>query len=206
MIIDLRDYTTQPGARDALIERCERSFFPEQTRLGARLLGVFRDADRDDRFVWLRAMPDLATRQRVLTDFYVDGELWKSQRNEVNGWIADSDNVLLMRPASVFATPAEASTPTVVAMYSCIANAAPANAVALLRDVATQIVAAGGRLLVLLATDPVPNNFPRHAIRSGEQGFVWLASFAGARSASRAVNLAGVEQRNLLPAQSSWLR
>lgn len=56
MIIDLRDYTTAPEKRDLLIERCEREFFPEQTRLGARFIGVFRDADNPDRFVWLRGI------------------------------------------------------------------------------------------------------------------------------------------------------
>ena len=57
MIIDLRDYTTNPGMRDALIERCESLFFPEQERLGATIVGLFRDAADENRYVWLRAAP-----------------------------------------------------------------------------------------------------------------------------------------------------
>lgn len=35
MIVDLRDYTTTPGARDRLIERCEARLFDEPVRPGA---------------------------------------------------------------------------------------------------------------------------------------------------------------------------
>ena len=128
MIIDLRDYTTAPQKRELLIERCEREFFPEQTRLGARFVGVFRDADNSDRFVWLRGMPDLATRQRVLTAFYADGEMWKAARDEVNSWIADSDNVLLLRAASAWAV--NATTPSVVASREAMAANARAGGAA----------------------------------------------------------------------------
>ncbi len=43
MIIDLRDYTLKPNTRDQFIERCETLLFPEQKRLGATILGTFRD-------------------------------------------------------------------------------------------------------------------------------------------------------------------
>ena len=56
MIIDLRDYTTTTGKRDLLIDRCESLLFDEQIQLGAKLLGIFRDAENPDRFVWLRGM------------------------------------------------------------------------------------------------------------------------------------------------------
>ena len=208
MIVDLRDYTTAPQKRELLIERCEREFFPEQARLGARFIGVFRDADNPDRFVWLRGMPDLETRQRVLTAFYSDGEIWKAARDEVNRWIADSDNVLLLRAASGWAVDVDASreaaAPSVVGMYTYVSRTPIADAVALLREVAQEIERVGGRLLVTLATDPVENNYPRHAIRTGETGFVWFASFAPEQDCK--LRLDGVEQRRLLPTAQSWLR
>ena len=202
MIIDLRDYTTAPGARDALIERCENLFFPEQTRLGARFLGVFRDAEDANRFVWLRAMPDLDIRQRVLTAFYSDGELWKSQRDEVNGWIADSDNVLLLRAVSGWARNDAAQ--SLVAMYTCVSREPLADTVSLLRNVASEIERLGGTLLVTMATDPSDNNYPRHAIRTGETGLVWFASFAA--GADCALRVDGIVQRRLLPTGQSWMR
>lgn len=204
MIIDLRDYTTAPEKRDLLVERCERLFFPEQTRLGARFVGVFRDAESPDRFVWLRGMPDLDTRQRVLTAFYSDGDLWKAHRTEVNSWIADSDNVLLLRAASGWAANANATAPSVVGMYTHTRREPIKDAVDLLREVAHEIERIGGRMLVTFATDPVENNFPRHAIRTGEAGFVWFASFPPELDCTLRVD--GIEQRRLLPAGQSWLR
>lgn len=202
MIIDLRDYTTAPDKRDLLIDRCEREFFPEQTRLGARVIGTFRDADNPDRFLWLRGMPDLDARQRVLTAFYADGLMWKGARDEVNGWIVDSDNVLLLRAASGWA--ANATTPSVVGMYTYVSREPINDALTLLRDVAYEIERIGGRMLVMLVTDPAENNFPRHAIRTGEAGFVWFASFPPGQDCTLCVN--GIEQRRLFATGQSWLR
>ena len=204
MIIDLRDYTTSPGARDRLIERCEALFFPEQERLGATLVGSFRDADDPDRFVWLRGMPDLATRQRVLTEFYSDGEMWKANRDEVNTWIADSDNVLLVRPTSDLAPSATGT--SIVGMYAHVEPVplSPATIAQLNDEVSTAIAVSGGRLLVTLATDPSENNYPRHPIRSGEFGLVWFATFEPDRY--RPLGLRSVEVRRLLPTPRSRMR
>ena len=191
MIIDLRDYTTTPGNRDRLIEACERLFFPEQERLGATILGAFRDGDDPDRFVWLRAMPDMETRKRVLTEFYTDGAMWREHRDEVNSWIADSDNVLLARPEGEIAPSATGA--SVVGMYARLGPARRGESDVRVPDT---IAAAGGRLLVTLAVEPVENNYPRHPIREGEQGFVWLATFAPN----------AVVERRLIPTPTSRLR
>ncbi len=105
MIIDPRDYTLKPNTRDQFIERCETLLFPEQKRLGATILGTFRDANNPNSIVWLRAMPDMAERKRILTAFYSKGEVWKANRREVNSWIVDSNNVLLVKPVSDLMTP-----------------------------------------------------------------------------------------------------
>jgi hypothetical protein len=191
MIIDLRDYRTTPGNRDRLIEACERLFFPEQERLGATILGSFRDGDDPDRFVWLRAMPDMETRQRVLTEFYTDGAMWREHRDEVNSWIADSDNVLLMRPVGEIAAPATG--PSIVGMYARIGEKRMGQDAATVPDT---ISAAEGRLLATFVIDPVENNYPRHPIREGERGHVWLATFAPG----------ALVERRLLPTGTSRLR
>jgi hypothetical protein len=200
MIIDIRDYRLVPGTRDRLIERCETLLFDEQERLGAKFLGGFRDADDPDRFVFLRAMPDLDTRKRVLTAFYGGGEMWRANRDEVNTWIADSDDVLLVHPVSEFAAPATG--PSVVGMYSRVGRQPLADPAALRREVEAAITAAGGRLLVTLETDPAENNYPRHPIREGEHGLVWFATFA----AYRPLAVAPVTQRRLVPIASSRMR
>jgi NIPSNAP protein len=200
MIIDIRDYRLAPGKRDQLIERCETLLFDEQERMGARFVGSFRDADDPDRFVFLRAMPDLETRKRVLTAFYSDGEMWRDNRDEVNSWLVDTDDVLLVHPVSEFAAPATG--PSVVGMYARVGKQPLAGADELRLDVEAAIAAAGGRLLVTLETDPAENNYPRHPIREGEHGLVWFATFA----AYRPLALAGVVQRRLLPTARSRMR
>jgi NIPSNAP len=200
MIIDIRDYRVVPGTRDLLIERCETLLWDEQERLGAKFLGGFRDADDPDRFVFLRAMPDLDTRKRVLTAFYSDGEMWRTNRDEVNTWIADSDDVLLVHPVSEFAAPATG--PSVVGMFSRVGKQPLGDAAAVRREVEAAITDAGGRLLVTLETDPAENNYPRHPIREGEHGLVWFATFA----AYRPLAVASLAQRRLLPIASSRMR
>ncbi len=200
MIVDLRDYTLTPGCRDRMIEFFEGVALDEQERLGATMLGSFLDADDPNRWVWLRACPDLDARKRILTAFYTDGALWKERRDEVNRWIVDSDNVLLLRPRSELAPPAQGD-PT-VGMYPHLGSAPPADATALDRDVRAAIAAAGGRPLVTFATDPAENNYPRHPIRTGEHGLVWLATF----TSYRALSLDGVAQRRLIPTRRSRLR
>src|SRR5262249_49720612 len=194
--------TSSAGARDRLIERAEEMLFPEQERLGARFVGSFRDARSPVRFVWLRAMPDLPTRQRVLTALYSDGDMWRAPPDEGHNWIADSDDVLLVRPISEWAPPATG--PSVVGMYGHLERRplSPGAADGLARDVAAAVAAAGGRLLVTLATDPAENNYPRHPIRTGEHGLIWLATFA----TYRPLELSSVEQRELSPTAGSRLR
>ncbi len=202
MIVDLRDYTLTPGCRDRMIEFFERVALDEQERLGATMLGSFLDADDPNRWVWLRACPDLDARKRILTAFYTDGALWKERRDEVNRWIVDSDNVLLLRPRSELAPPAQGD--TTVGMYTHLGSAPPADATALDRDVRAAIAAAGGRPLVTFATDPAENNYPRHPIREGEHGLGWFATFAADRH--RPLALASVAQRRLLPSATSRMR
>jgi hypothetical protein len=202
VIVDLRDYTTRPGGRDKLIERCETLLFPEQQRLGASFPGVFRDLDDPDRMVWLRAMPDLPTRARVLTAFYTDGAMWKANRREVNSWIADSDDVLLVRPASDFAPPATA--PSEVGMYTRIRRTpwTATEITAARTEVEGAIAQAGGRLSVTFVTEPAKNNYPRHRIRTGEHGLVWFASWP----TWQALPVADLAQRRLAPTTGSRLR
>jgi hypothetical protein len=162
---------------------------------------VFRDADDPNRFVWLRGMPDMETRKRVMTAFYVNGDLWKANRAEVNSWIVDSDNVLLVRPVGEFGSPAAGA--SVVGMYSGVGK----DVVVSERrrtEIVSAIAAVGGRSLATFVVDPVANNFPRHPIRIGESGMVWFASFDPERCPS--LGIAGVEERRLLPTTKSKLR
>ena len=202
MIVDIRDYTHVPGGRPKMIERFEAMFMDEQERLGARMLGVFLDADDDTKAVWLRAMPDLDTRQRVLTQFYAEGEMWRKNRDEVNSWFVDTDNVLLVHPLGELAAPATGD--TTVGMYTHVGRTplAAETATKLRREVEGAITAAGGRLIATFETDPAENNYPKHPIREGEQGLVWFATFGSYTPLA----ITSVQQRRLIPTKRSRMR
>ena len=52
-VVELRQYTLHPGARDTLVRLFDAHFVESQERCGMRVIGQFRDLDDPDRFVWL---------------------------------------------------------------------------------------------------------------------------------------------------------
>ena len=98
-IVELRQYTLHPGQRDVLIEFFDREFVESQEALGMKVIGQFRDLDNPNRFVWLRGFQDMPSRAQALKDFY-GGPVWKAHREAANATMIDSDNVLLLHPAT----------------------------------------------------------------------------------------------------------
>ncbi len=95
MIVELRQYTHQPGRRDEFVELFEGPLYDPLEAAGMDIIGVFGDLDDSDRTVWLRSFPDMAARLAALEDFY-NSDLWWSHRDAVNATLVDSDNVLLL--------------------------------------------------------------------------------------------------------------
>jgi hypothetical protein len=194
-IVELRQYTLQPGARERFVELFEREFIEAQEQLGYTVIGQFRDLDDANRFVWLRAFPDMETRARALTAFYVaPSAAWKAHREEANAMIIDSDNVLLLhatRPTAEFAlddvkrAPIGASRdPDGLLVATIYYLDAPADAEFIEffeRDVANALDAAGIRISAYFATETAPNNFPRLPVRQNEPVFVWFTWYRDAR-------------------------
>ena len=98
-IVELRQYTLHPGKRDVLIDLFDREFVESQEALGMKIIGQFRDLDDPNRFVWLRGFRDMPSRAQALEDFY-GGPVWKAHREAANATMIDSDNVLLLHPAT----------------------------------------------------------------------------------------------------------
>ncbi|MBK8544347.1 MAG: NIPSNAP family protein [Caulobacteraceae bacterium] len=98
-IFEFRDYTLHAGQREALIDLFEREFIEPQEALGAHVRAIFRDLERPDRFVWLRSFADAQSRFTALDGFYT-GPIWQKHRAAANATIADSDNVMQLRPLS----------------------------------------------------------------------------------------------------------
>jgi len=76
---------------------------------GMKVIGTFREPSEPDRFTWLRGFNDMEARAKGLNDFYF-GPVWKAHRDAANACIADSDDVLLLRPARAGADAAATGT------------------------------------------------------------------------------------------------
>jgi hypothetical protein len=98
-IVDLRQYTLYPGTREGFVELFDREFVETQEAAGMRIIGQFRDLGDPNRFVWLRGFPDMPSREKALTNFYVHGAAWKAHSEIARSKMIDSTDALLLRPA-----------------------------------------------------------------------------------------------------------
>jgi hypothetical protein len=197
-IVELRQYALRPGRRDELIDLFDSKLVEPQEADGMSVIGQFRDLDRPDRFVWLRGFPSMDARRASLEAFYT-GPVWKAHSKAANATMLETDDVLLLRPASPdFAFRLDRSTRAtdacgegpglVTATILDLDGADPAQAVERVEP------PEGGSLLGCLVTEPSPNTFPALPVREDENVLVW---FAGYRD-RRALDLALRETRQLL--------
>jgi hypothetical protein len=197
-VFELRQYTLRPQQRDVLIGLFEDEFVETQEATGMRIVGQFRDADRPDRFVWIRAFPDMVVRQHALTSFY-QGPVWKAHGKRAAATMIDASDVLLLRPVEppngfdnppATRAPIGASTLPGSVVTATIYPLEPVGA----RDfgaffqstVRPALRNAGIIPLATFETETAPNNYPLLPVREGETVFVWFASFesAAARAAA----------------------
>jgi hypothetical protein len=202
-IVELRQYTLRPRQRDVLIELFDREFVEPQEELGMAILGQFRDLDDPNRFVWLRAFPDLETRAERLQSFY-SGSTWRTHAATANATMVDVDNVLLLRPAtpdSGFALPAERrawpNDSTLVATIHYRDRPFDAEFVEHFQRTADE---RSVDPIALLWTEYGENGFPALPVRTGIHAFVWFA-----RGQADLVDLP-TERLRLAPTPRSLLR
>lgn len=180
-IVELRQYTLHPGTLSAFTALFEREFVGPQEALGIRIIGIFRDLDDPDRFVWLRGFESMAARGAALPAFY-GGPVWHAHRDAANSKMLDSDNVLLLRPASPggsFAPPAPAGAPGVIlAAIHYLSDPLLADFAAFFdARMVPEIAREGAHLVGTFTSETSPNNFPRLPVREGDRVFAWLARF-----------------------------
>jgi hypothetical protein len=188
-IVEFRQYTLHPGARDTLIELFDREFIESQEELGMKVIGQFRPLDDPDRFIWLRGYPDMQTRARALAAFY-DGPIWAQHRDVANATMIDSDNVLLLRPAGQgrgFALDRERPPPgstrvpdglVVATIYYLKRSVADQFTDFFDSELMPALRSAGASILAVFVTEEMPNNFPRLPVREGVRVLVSFAAFA----------------------------
>ncbi|MCE7009714.1 NIPSNAP family protein [Kibdelosporangium philippinense] len=119
MIVELRQYTLKPGARDTLVDIFEKHFIHTQQAVGITLIGLFYDLDNPDKFVWLRGFEDMEQRRNALIAFYEQGEAWRTHGRAANATMIDSDDVLLLEPLGELPKEAE------YGQYTAIASPQP---------------------------------------------------------------------------------
>ena len=191
-VVELRQYTLHPGMRDVLIDLFEREFIESQEAVGITVIGQFRDLDDPNRFVWLRGFRDMTARAQSLQAFY-GGRIWKQHRDAANATMADSDDVLLLRPATARSgfSPVGSERPprgvprahaglVVAGIHSLETLPASAFIDYVEHELTRALTDSGGVVLACLVTDNSPNDFPALPVREGEDVFVWFAGFADA--------------------------
>lgn len=190
-VLELRQYTLHPGRRDVLIDLFDRELVEPQEAVGMTILGQFRDLDDPDRFVWLRGFDDMPQRTKALEGFY-GGPVWREHRDAANATMIDSDDVLLLRPASAHggfpvqtgarpAPGAPALSPASVVLATIWYGSEPFDAafVEFFRQHVLPVLAeTGGEPLAYLQSEHAPNTFPALPVRLHEEVFVWFARFA----------------------------
>jgi hypothetical protein len=187
-VVELRQYTTLPGKRDALVRLYERSFIEGQEAAGISLPGQFRVAGFPNRFDWLQGFTSMSTRKADFESFY-GGKVWKTHRQEVNSLLLESGNVLLLRPAhggSGFPVskprPPIGSTAEpkglVVATIYYLGSTPEEQFNRTFENTIRRVVNAHGALILAsFVTDHSPNNFPTLPVRGDVNLFVWFACF-----------------------------
>ncbi|MFE1337544.1 NIPSNAP family protein [Streptomyces sp. NPDC058733] len=192
-VVELRQYTLHPGQRDVLIDLFDREFVESQEEVGATVLGQFRDLDDPDRFVWLRGFADMPRRARALESFY-GGPVWQAHRGAANATMVDSDDVLLLRPASAgggFPLPVDARpapgepvpAPPSLVLATIWHGNRPFDAAFVEffeQRVRPVLAETGAEPIAYLRSEHSPNTFPALPVRTDEEVFVWLARFTDA--------------------------
>ena len=84
MIIEMRTYKIKPGLRAEFLKTFESKVRPEHKKLGMKILGPFLSVEDADTFFWMRAFPDLKSREKLRNQFY-ESKLFKEdlEKNHV---------------------------------------------------------------------------------------------------------------------------
>jgi hypothetical protein len=186
--VELRQYTLHPGKRETLIELFDRVFIESQEALGAKIIGQFRDVMEPNRFVWLRGFSGMRSRAIALREFY-DGSVWRRNREAANATMADSDNVLLLRPArpasgfnldGIVRAPVGAANPTNEPIFATIEYFDDTVSAEFIASFEQSFIHTptdtDAHILAYFVTESAKNDYPALPVREGENVFVCFST------------------------------
>jgi hypothetical protein len=183
-VVEFRRYTIKKGNREKFVKYFE-TYFPEAfEQLGALALAQFRERGSDFRFIWLRGFHNMNDRPIINSAFYF-GPLWREHGLTMNALMADSDNVLLLRPllpeTEVTVLPAvdpvteeRGATGIVIAQIFALKSQPDEASSAKLRSALAAGGKSGMREVGLLVTLDKLNNFPQLPVRTDGPFLIWL--------------------------------
>lgn len=187
-LFELRNYTTRPGRRDALVDLFERHFLDAYEGAGTRVVGTFTNLRNPDRWIWIRAFADNRARGEALDGFYSSRE-WLARRAAANDTIADISDALLLRLrfgelAALRAPDGGAGRPASV--VECLRwfpreGLAARLADRVLADLVPLLARRGAIPAAVLESVALPNSYPRLPLR-GDAAVVVLARYADGAS------------------------
>jgi hypothetical protein len=96
-VIELRNYTIQPGKLSKFVEFMNRIIIPRQESQRGYVLNQFGLKGSDNNYVWMRGFYDMQTRSQFLKDFY-SSEYWKQHQQETNRMLTNIEYIYLLRP------------------------------------------------------------------------------------------------------------
>lgn len=188
-IVELRQYTLHPGARDVLVDVFGRHFVAGQEAVDIAVGGVFLDEDDPDRFVWFRGFGSMAARRTALERFYY-GPVWRAHREVANATMIDSDDVLLLRPSEPAHPPSPTSAPAASSERVQVGVYVIEPDRALESWLVTEVHGVLERQLrtrvAMWRTEPAANTFPALPVRR-DHAVVWSATFEDADDRAESV-------------------
>ena len=101
MIIEMRTYKLKAGLRAEFLEIFRTKSLPAHQEIGMKILGPYLSIEDKDVFFFMRAFPDLASREPMKAQFY-EGELWKTElEHKLLPMIEKYDVVLVDAPGGL---------------------------------------------------------------------------------------------------------
>jgi hypothetical protein len=192
-LLELRSYAMAKGQRDVLNTMFEEHFLDAYEAAGARILGVFHDAENPDRWIWIRAFPDPTARARALKGFY-GSEEWLARRAAANRTIRSSSDAILLTPRlgsfDLLQAPATRRVRPPQSIIECtrcfLKTGEDQEQVAgfVQQEVLPLLGKLGAMPVAVLVNSDAPNLYPRARLRSGE-AVVWLLRFPSAAAHAR---------------------
>lgn len=192
-LLELRSYVLANGQRDALNTMFEEHFLDAYEAAGARILGVFFDADNPDRWIWIRAFSDPVARASALQGFYTS-DAWLSLRGPANRTIRSSSDAILLSPLFGSIDGLEAPPGTRArspqSVFECArcflknSESQEESASFMEQEVLPVLQKLGATPVGVMINSDAPNLYPRSRLRKGGV-VVWFLRFASSSAYER---------------------